>query len=173
MPNAQNVEILENIKKDLENSCAMWVVDYRGLTVKEIQELRRGIRGADAQMKVYKNTLVRLALEQTSGPDMDAVLSGPSAFIFTGEDPVAPAKVIRDFAKKNEALEIKGGMMDGAFLDVAQVEAVASLPSREELIAKLLGTISNPLVKTVRVLNGPMESFARVLSAIASEKEAA
>lgn len=173
MPNAQNVEMLENIKTDLANAGAMWVVDYRGLTVKEIQELRRAIRGADAEMKVYKNTLVHLALEQTDGPDLDSILSGPSAFIFTGEDPVASAKVIRDFAKDNEVLEIKGGMMDGAFLDVAQVEAVASLPSREELIAKLLGTISNPLVKTVRVLNGPMEAFARVLGAIESQKEAA
>lgn len=173
MPNAQNAEMLENIKTDLENAGAMWVVDYRGLTVKQIQELRRAIRGADATMKVYKNTLVHLALEQTDGPDMDAILSGPSAFIFTGEDPVASAKVIRDYAKENETLEIKGGMMDGAFLDVAQVQAVASLPSREELIAKLLGTISNPLVQTVRVLNGPMESFARVLGAIASQKEAA
>lgn len=173
MPNAQNVEMLENIKEDLANAGAMWVVDYRGLTVKQIQELRRAIRGADASMKVYKNTLVHLALEQTDGPDMDAVLAGPSAFIFTGEDPVASAKVIRDFAKDNENLEIKGGMMDGAFLDVAQVTAVASLPSREELVAKLLGTITNPLVQTVRVLNGPMESFARVLGAIAEQKEAA
>ena len=173
MPNAQNVETLESIKSDLENAGAMWVVDYRGLTVKQIQELRRAIRGADATMKVYKNTLVHLALEQTDGPDLDAILSGPSAFIFTGEDPVASAKVIRDYAKDNETLEIKGGMMDGAFLDVAQVQAVASLPSREELIAKLLGTISNPLSQTVRVLNGPMESFARVLGAIASQKEAA
>lgn len=173
MPNAQNVEMLENIKSDLASAGAMWVVDYRGLTVKQIQELRRAIRGADATMKVYKNTLVHLALEQTDGPDMDAVLAGPSAFVFTGEDPVASAKVIRDFAKENDALEIKGGMMGGDFLDVAQVVAVASLPSREELIAKLLGTISNPLVKTVRVLNGPMESFARVLGAIASQKEAA
>ena len=165
--------MLENIKTDLANAGAMWVVDYRGLTVKQIQELRRAIRGADAAMKVYKNTLVHLALEQTDGPDMDAVLSGPSAFVFTGEDPVASAKVIRDFAKDNEVLEIKGGMMGGEFLSVEQVIAVASLPSREELIAKLLGTISNPLVKTVRVLNGPMESFARVLGAIASQKEAA
>lgn len=173
MPNAENVKLLEEIKEDLSGAGAMWVVDYRGLTVKQIQELRRAIRGADATMKVYKNTLMHLALKETDGPDIDAVLSGPSAFVFTGEDPVASAKVLRDYAKDNEALEIKGGMMDGAFLDVAQVQAVASLPSREELIAKLLGTISNPLVKTVRVLNGPMEAFARTVSAIAGQKDAA
>ena len=173
MPNAQNKEMLEAIKADLDGVSAVWVVDYRGLTVKEIQNLRHSIREAGANMKVYKNTIMHLALKETDSPDMDAVLAGPSAFVFTGEDPVASAKVLRDFAKENESLEIKGGMMDGAFLDVAQVQAVASLPSREELIAKLLGTISNPLVKTVRVLNGPMEAFARVLGAIESQKEAA
>ena len=103
---------------------------------------------------------------------MDAVLAGPSAFVFAGEDPVASAKVLRDYAKDNEDLVIKGCMMDGRFVDAAQVNDIASLPSREELIAKLLGTINNPLVKTVRVLNGPMEAFARVVSAIEGQKAA-
>ncbi len=173
MPNADNKAMLENIKSDIENAGAMWVVDYRGLTVKEIQALRRSIRESDASMKVYKNTIMHIALKETDSPSLDEILSGPSAFIFTGEDPVASAKVLKEFAAQNESLEIKGGMMDGSFLDVAQVQAVASLPSREELIAKLLGTISNPLVKTVRVLNGPMEAFARVLGAIEKQKDAA
>ena len=173
MPNASNVQMLEDIKNDIQAAGAMWVVDYRGLTVKQIQELRRAIREADAEMKVYKNTIMHLALKETDSPDLDAVLSGPSAFVFTGEDPVASAKVIKKFAEDNESLEIKGGMMDGAFLDVQQVMAVAALPSREELIAKLLGSLTNPLVKTVRVLNGPMEAFARVLGQIEKQKEAA
>ncbi len=172
MPNAENIEMLASIKADIEGAGAMWVVDYRGLTVKQIQELRRAVRDADASMKVYKNTLMHLALEETESPNLDEVLAGPSAFVFTGEDPVASAKVLRDFAKANENLEIKGGMMDGEYLDKAKVEAVASLPSREELIAKLLGTISNPLVQIVRVLNGPMESFARVVKAIEDQKAA-
>lgn len=171
MPNAENVKMLEEIKADIDGAGAMWVVDYRGLTVKEIQGLRRSIREADAEMKVYKNTIMHLALEETDGPDLDSILSGPSAFIFTGEDPVASAKVIKEFAEDNETLEIKGGMMDGAFVDVQQIMAVAALPSREELIAKLLGSLTNPLVSTVRVLNGPMESFARVVGQIAEQKE--
>ena len=171
MPNAENVQMLEDIKADIDGAGAMWVVDYRGLTVKDIQGLRRQIREADAEMKVYKNTIMHLALKETDGPDLDSILAGPSAFVFTGEDPVASAKVLKEFSKSNEALEIKGGMMDGQFLDVEQVMAVAALPSREELIAKLLGTISTPLVKTVRVLNGPMEAFARVLGQIAEQKE--
>lgn len=173
MPNTQNQETLAKIKEDLSGVTAMWVVDYRGLTVKDIQALRNSIREADAGMKVYKNTLMHIALDELDLPNMDAVLAGPSAFVFAGEDPVASAKALKDFAKGNENLVIKGGMMDGAFVDAAQVEAIASLPSREELIAKLLGTISNPLVKTVRVLNGPMEAFARCVSAIADQKNAA
>lgn len=172
MPNAENKQMLEDIKADIQACGAMWVVDYRGLTVKEIQNLRRQIREADAQMKVYKNTIMHIALSETDCPDMDAVLAGPSAFVFAGEDPVASAKVLRDYAKDNENLEVKGGMMDGAFVDAAQVNEIASLPSREELIAKLLGTINNPLVQTVRVLNAPMEAFARVVSAIEGQKAA-
>ncbi len=173
MANAQNTEMLEAVKADLTDLSAMWVVDYRGLTVKEIQALRRSIREAGATMTVYKNTIMHIGLEQAGLPAIDDVLAGPSAFVFSGEDPVASAKALKDFAKTNNKLEIKGGIMDGQAVDAEQVNAIASLPSREELIAKLLGTISNPLVKTVRVLNGPMEAFARCVSAIADQKDAA
>lgn len=169
MPNAQNTEMLANIKSDLENAKAMWVVDYRGLTVKEIQQLRRDIREAGASMKVYKNTIMHIALAEMDGPNMDEILAGPSAFVIADEDPVASAKAIKTFAASNENLVIKGGMMDGAYVDADQVKAIASLPSREELIAKLLGTINNPLVQTVRVLNAPMEALARTISAIAEK----
>ena len=170
MPNAQNVAILENVKNDLQDSSALWIVDYRGLTVKSVSDLRVRIRNAGAEMKVYKNTLMRIGLAQCDQPNLDPYLEGPSAFIFVKEDPVASAKVIKDFAAENPLLEIKGGMMDGQAVDAAQVIAIASLPSREELIAKLLGTISNPMVGIVRVLNGPMEAFARCVSAIADQK---
>jgi len=173
MPNTKNQETLVKIKEDVQAVDAMWVVDYRGLTVKEIQELRVNIRETGSEMKVYKNTLMRFALSELEMPEMDSVLEGPSAFVFSGEDPAASAKALKDFAKGNDNLAIKGGIMDGSFVDAAQVQAIASLPSREELIAKLLGTISNPMVQTVRVLNGPMEAFARVVSAIGEQKPAA
>lgn len=173
MPNLQKQETLVKIKEDLGAVNAMWVVDYRGLSVKDIQNLRSNIREADAIMKVYKNTLMHLALAELDLPSLDEILEGPSAFVFAGEDPVASAKALKTFAKANDNLVIKGGMMDGSYLDASQVEAVASLPSREELIAKLLGTISNPLTQVVRVLNGPMESFARCVSQIAEQKTAA
>ncbi|MEG0376653.1 MAG: 50S ribosomal protein L10 [Raoultibacter sp.] len=173
MPNAHNIETLSKIKEDLGSAHAMWVVDFRGLSVKEVSDLRSKIREAGAGLKVYKNTLMHLALAELELPDMDQVLEGPSAFVFTGEDPVASAKALKDFAKANKNLVIKGGMMDGSFVDAEQVQAIASLPSREELIAKLLGTINNPLVQIVRVLNAPMESFARCVNQIAEQKPAA
>ena len=164
MPSVQNTERLAEIKEDLTDIQAMWVVDYRGLTVKQSEQLRNSIREAGAIMKVHKNKLVRLALKELDMPEMDEVLAGPSAFVFAEGDPVA---------KANENLVIKGGMMDGAFVDAEAVEKIAALPSREELIAKLLGSLQNPMVKTVRVLNGPMEAFARCVSAIADQKDAA
>lgn len=173
MPSVQNTERLEVIKHDLEDIQAVWVVDYRGLTVKESEELRNSIREAGATMKVHKNTLVRLALKEMDMPSLDEILSGPSAFVFAAGDPIASAKALKDFAKKNENLVIKGGIMDGAFVDAEAVEKIAALPSREELIAKLLGSLQNPMVKTVRVLNGPMEAFARCVSQIAEQKDAA
>ena len=173
MPSVQNTERLEVIKHDLEDIQAVWVVDYRGLTVKESEELRNSIREAGATMKVHKNTLVRLALKEMDMSSLDEILSGPSAFVFAAGDPVASAKALKDFAKKNENLVIKGGIMDGAFVDAEAVEKIAALPSREELIAKLLGSLQNPMVKTVRVLNGPMEAFARCVSQIAEQKDAA
>ena len=106
MPNAQNPEMLANIKADLEAAGAVWVVDYRGLTVKEIQQLRRNIREADGQMKVYKNTIMHLALSQADLPTLDDLLAGPSAFVFAGTDVAASAKAIKEFAKDNENLQI-------------------------------------------------------------------
>ncbi len=173
MPSVKNQEKFAAIKEDLSSIQAMWVVDYRGLTVKESEALRRSIREADAVLKVYKNSLVELALKELDMPSMGDVLAGPSAFVFADGDPVASAKALKDFAKSNENLVIKGGIMDGAFVDAEAVEKIAALPSREELVAKLLGTIQNPLQQIVRVLNGPMESFARVVSAIEDQKNAA
>lgn len=173
MPNVHNIETLVKIKEDLGSVNAVWVVDFRGLSVKEVSDLRNKVREAGAGLKVYKNTLMHLALAELGLPSMDQILEGPSAFVFSGEDPVASAKALKDFAKANKNLVIKGGMMDGSFVNAEQVQAIASLPSREELIAKLLGTINNPLVQIVRVLNAPMESFARCVNQIAEQKPAA
>ena len=130
MPNKQNIANVEKIAQDLEGISAMWVIDYRGLTVKEVEALRGSIREAGAKMSVYKNTLMALALKNAELPELDEVLAGPSAFVFATGDPVASAKAIKDFASKNQNLVIKGGMMDGVAYGAAEVEAIAALPSR-------------------------------------------
>ena len=135
MPSVKNETKLAQIKEDLEGAGAVWVVDACGLTVKETQALRQAVREAGASMKVYKNTLMHIALADAELPTLDDMLHGPSAFVFAGDDVAAAAKAVKEFSKTNETLEIKGGLMEGAAVSAAEVEAIASLPSREELYA--------------------------------------
>lgn len=172
MPNKQNVESLENIKADLADLSAMWIVDYRGLTVKQIQELRRNIRQADAQMKVYKNTLMKIAAKDAGLPEMETELAGPNAFVFAHNDPVSSAKVLKDFAKDNDALNIKGGIMDGQLIGEADVKAVASLPSREEIYAMFAGAVSGIARGLATTVNGVGQGLAQTISQVAEQKPA-
>ncbi|WP_294440597.1 50S ribosomal protein L10 [uncultured Slackia sp.] len=173
MPNKQNVENVAKIAEQLEGITAMWVVDYRGLTVKESEALRRSLRESDAVMGVYKNTLMRLAMENAGLPSMGDVLSGPSAFIFAEGDPVASAKAVKEFAAKNDKLVIKGGVMEGTVYDAAQVEAIASLPSREQLYGQLAGLINGFARRIAVSINGVPAGMARALKQVAEQKPAA
>ena len=173
MPNAQNKEMLASIKEDLDGVSAMWVVDYRGLTVKEMQQLRRDIRETGSVLKVYKNTLVHLALAEAELPTLDDMLAGPSAFVFSGNDVAASAKALKTFAKANENLEIKGGLMEGAAVSAAEVEAIASLPSREQLMAQIAGAISGVARGLATTINGVPRGLAQGVKAVAEQKEAA
>jgi large subunit ribosomal protein L10 len=172
MANIAKEEAVRSIVEDIKNSTAIWVVDYRGLTVKESESLRKAIRESDAQMKILKNTRTKRALAELEMPTLDDILAGPSAFVFTNSDPVAAAKALKAFSKENKNLVIKGGIMDGRAVNAEQVIAIADLPSREQLIAQLLATMQGPMSGLVRVLNGPMSSFARVLDAIKETKVA-
>jgi large subunit ribosomal protein L10 len=166
MPNQAKIELVGRIKEDLAASDAVWVVDYRGMTVKDAEELRVRIREQGAALKVYKNSFTERALAELELPDLGAVLEGPSAFVFVSGDPVASAKVIKAFAKENGNLEIKGGLLGREAVSADQVKAIADLPSREELIARLIGSIRSPLVGVVQVLNGPASKLVRTLGAI-------
>lgn len=166
-------DLVAEIKEHFAASGAVLMTDYRGLTVKEMQALRNALREVGAEVRVYKNSLTEIAIRELALPNMDEFLAGPTAFVFAGEDPVAPAKAVATFAKAHQALEIKGGFVQNQIVNAAGVNAIATLPSREELVAKLLGTMLNPLTKTVRVLNGPASAFARVLGAIAEQKQQA
>lgn len=173
MPNVKNQETLVKIKEDLDGVSAMWVVDYCGLTVKDIQALRTAIRESGASLKVYKNTLMHIALEELEMASMDEILEGPSAFVFAGADPVASAKALKEFAKTNDKLEVKGGLMDGAFVNAEQVQAVADLPSREQLFGQLAGLINGFARRIAVSINDMPSSIARAVNQVAEQKPAA
>lgn len=173
MPTAQKTAIVAEIKERLEGAAGIIMADYRGLTVKEMQALRAKLREAGGELKVYKNTLTQLAAKELDLPSMDDMLMGPTAMVFLSEDPVAPAKALVDFAKTHKGFDVKGGFIEQHVVDGEAVKAIASLPSREELIAKLMGTMLNPVRGFMSMLNAPAGAFARVVKAVADQKAAA
>lgn len=148
------------------------VTHYRGLTVAQMGSLRRDLRKAKVHMQVVKNTLARRAAEGTGFTAAAEFFTGPTAIAY-GNDPVALAKALSDFAKGNDALKILGGVLDGKRLDGAAVNALASLPSREVLVARLLGSMQSPLTGFLRTLNEVPASFVRTLAAVRDQKQAA
>jgi len=172
MPTPQKEALVAEIREKLEAASAVLLADYRGLTVKEMQEFRARMREVAGELKVYKNSLTAIAVREAELPELGSLLEGPSIFAFTGEDPVAPAKALVDFAKSHPALEVKGGLIEGAVVDAAGIKALAALPSKEELIAKLLGTMQNPIANFMRIANAPAAAFVRALQAVADQKAA-
>ncbi len=172
MPNARNLEMMENIKADLEGVSAVWVVDACGLTVKEVEGLRRSIREAGAIMKVYKNTVMQKALAELDLVNMDEILAGPSAFVFCNGDVAAAAKAVTEFAKENEKLEVKGGMMDNTFVSAEEIKAIASLPSKEVLLAQIAGAINGVARGLAVSINGIPSGLARAIQQVADQKAA-
>ncbi|QPC48477.1 50S ribosomal protein L10 [Mangrovibacillus cuniculi] len=153
-------QLVSDITEQFKASVSTVVVDYRGLTVAQVTELRKQLREAGIEFKVYKNTMTRRAAEAAGLEGLNEVLTGPNAIAFSTEDVVAPAKILNDFAKKNEALEIKAGVIEGNVATVEEVKALAELPSREGLLSMLLS-----------VLQAPMRNVALATKAVADQKE--
>ncbi len=166
MPAQSKYEMLEKVNASLEASQGFYVVDYRGLTVKETQELRRSLREAGGSMKVYKNNIVKIALEQAEMPNIDDILVGTCSYVFFGDDPVSPAKVLRDFAQKTKKTEVIGGIADGAALTGEQAKAYADLPTREQLFGQIAGLISGFARGIAVGINEIPGGLARVIKAI-------
>ena len=170
---AEKKKVVEDLNERLSRSCIVIVTDYKGLDVSTINDLRRRLRQEDIEYKVVKNTLLTRAAAET---DVDLIkdhFKGPSAVALSYEDPVTPAKILTDFAKDHEALEIKVGVMNGQVLEVSQIKALSALPSHEELLAKFLATLNAVPASFVRTLNEIPGKFVRLLSAIKDQKEAA
>ena len=145
--------IVQEISEMINGAQSVVVVDYRGLTVAEDTQLRKQLREAGVSYKVYKNTLVNRAVEGTEFESLRDSLEGPNAFAVSTEDATAPARVLAEFAKKAPNLEIKAGVVEGTYYDAEGMKAIAAVPSREELLGKLLGSIQSPITNLARVLN--------------------
>ena len=145
--------IVDEISAQVKDAASVVVVDARGLTVAEDTQLRKQLREAGVTYKVYKNTLMKRAFEGTDFAQLDDVLEGPSAIAVAKEDATAPARILAKFAKTASNLEIKAGVVEGTFYDAKGMAAVASVPSREELLSKLLGSLQSPITNFARVLN--------------------
>lgn len=172
MPAQSNIDMLEKVKGSIEASKGVFVVDYRGLTVKEAQELRRALREAGAHMKVYKNNIVRIALNEAEMPNIDDMLKGTCAYVFYEKDPVEAAKVLKQEADKLKKMQILGGIADGKAITAEEALAYAELPSRDELLAKLVYVIGSPLSGIAQVCAGPARGLVTALQAVADKQAA-
>jgi len=166
-------EVVENLKKRLSNSQISILVDYKGLDVAAMTQLRTELRNEGVELEVVKNTLLTIAAEGTDCDVIKESFLGPNAIVTCQEDPVAPARVLTRFAKDNEKLEIKLGAMDGAALSYDDIVALSKLPTRDVLLSQLLSVMNAVPTSMVQVLSEVPRSFVNVVKAIGDEKEAA
>lgn len=161
--------IVAEISEQVKDAQSVVLVDYRGLTVEEDTQLRKQLREAGVTYKVYKNTLMNFAFKGTDFESMSSLLEGPNAIAISKEDATAPARIISKFAKTAPALEMKAGVVEGTFYDATGIQAIANVPSRDELLAKLLGSLQSPITNLARVLNQIAEQDGSAAEAAPAE----
>jgi len=176
MPNAKVLEekkqLVAELVGKLKNSAGGVLVDYRGITVEQDTKLRKELREAGVDYFVFKNTLARLAVKDCGFEGLLPSLVEMTAIATSENDPVAPAKILTAYAEKIESFNIKAGFVEGSVIDAGGVNRLATLPSKEELVAKMLGSLQSPIYGLVNVLNGNLRGLACVLQAIRDKKEA-
>jgi len=165
-------QVVSELASKLGAAKASFLADYRGLTVDEVNLLRGKLREVGVEYRVVKNTLLKLAAKDTDSACLEEHLAGPTAIAIATADPVAPAKILSDYAKQNNKFELKVGAMGGKVLSLADIKALSDLPSREVLLAKLLGSINAPVSNFVGVLAAVPRSLVQVLAAIQDKKAA-
>jgi len=174
MPAVEKYTMVEDLRERLSRSKAVFVCEYRGMSVKQITALRAQVRAAGGEMKVAKNTLMRIAMQEEGLPAFpDDIAYGPNAFAIAYDDPVSVAKAIRDLAKDraNKFFVIKGGVLGSTHLNDAQVQALADLPPREALVGQVVRTIAAPIAGLLTVLSGPARGLVTCLDQIREKKE--
>ena len=162
--------VISEIKNLLETSQSAVIVDYRGLTVEEDTALRKKFRESGVVYKVLKNTYIKRAADEMGITGLDADLNGPTAVAFGVSDPAAPAKILKEFIAEKKKMTVKCGLVDKQVIDAKGVEALADLPSREVLIAKMLGSMNAPITGLVSVLGGTVRKLLYALNAVADAK---
>jgi len=160
------------VRDRLAGSVATLLTHYRGLSVKEMAQLRTELRSANAEMRVVKNTLAKRAVADAGIEGLDPLLEGPTSLIFCNEDPVGPAKALKKFAKDHPNLVIRGGYLDGAVMDAEETNRLADLASREELLAKMAGLMQGALAGFARLLQAPLAHQARLFQALIDDRVA-
>jgi len=167
----QKLEQSEQLRATFGGVNTLFLLENRGLSVNEVNELRSKVRQSNGSYKVVKNSVVKLAIDGTDFAPLADHLSGPKALAWTSDDPIALAKTLRDFIKGHPALTMEQAWLEGRVLDPAQAAQIAELPSREELVAKLLYMLQSPIRRLVTALNGPIQNLASVLGQVADTKE--
>ena len=171
MNRTEKTALIADIHSRLQSSQLAIMTEYRGLTVAQINRLRRELKQVGGVYQVTKNTLTRLALKETAFEKLEELLHGPTGLVTAAQDPVAVAKVLVKFAEQHDKLKITGGVLAGAVLPAANVSALAKLPSREVLLAQLLGVINAPATQLLRTIQEPAAQVARLLGALERVKQ--
>lgn len=173
MPTRQKARTIDELTDQLSRANLVIVTDYRGLKVGDLQTLRGNLRPTGGEIHIAKNTLTRIAAGRAGITGLDPMLEGPSALVFAFEDAVQTAKAVTDFVRTSRILSVKGGVMGDRAVTPADVDAIATLPSREELQARLLGMLISPMTRTLGVFSGPSRSMVYLLNARSEQPDLA
>lgn len=173
MPTERSVQTVGEMEEKFKTSPLVIAANYRGLSVSQMSGMRRKVREANAEFKIAKNTLARIAADNSGRPEIKEFLEGPIGLLTCAGDPAAAAKVFVSYLDDNNiAMTIVGGALDGEVLTADRIKELAKLPSKEVLLAKLLGSLNSPITGMVMVMNGPLRAFATVLTRIVEQKSA-
>ena len=169
MPTAQKATTIDELSDQLARAQLTIVADYRGLKVADLQGLRGSLRPVGAEFRVAKNTLTTIAAGRVGIEGLDSLLEGPTALVLAYDDPVQTSKIVTDFVRTSRVLTVRGGVMNNRLVTAPDIDAISTLPSREELLGRLLGMLASPLSRVVGVLGGPIRSLPYVLNARADQ----
>ncbi len=169
MPTRQKVATVNDLTDRLSRAQLTIVADYRGLSVGALQGLRGDLRPTGAEFHIAKNTLTTIAANQAGIEGLPSLLAGPTALVLAYEDPVQTSKVIVDFVRSSRILSVRGGVMNNQLITEPEITTIATLPSREVLLGRLVGLLASPMTRTVGVLSGPIRSLPYVLNARAAQ----